>query len=78
MTVEAAKTVDNTPYLLPQFFYIKGLFVRTDVLAKYGITEMPKTLDEMYADAKTLRGKLRDNMGMDSAGRGLRLRFPTF
>lgn len=70
LTVEAAKTVDNTPYLLPQFFYIKGLFVRTDVLAKYGITEMPKTLDEMYADAKNITGKVTGQYGYGFRGKG--------
>lgn len=70
LAVEAAKTVNNTPYLLPQFFYVKGLFVRTDILAKYGITEMPTTMEELYADAKAITGKAPGQYGYGFRGKG--------
>ena len=70
LTIAAANTVDDTPYLLPQFFYVKGLFVRTDVLAKYGFTTMPKTTDELYAMSKAITGKDRNQYGFGFRGKG--------
>ena len=70
LTVTAANTVDNTPYLLPQFFFVKGLFVRTDVLAKYGFTTLPKTTDELYAMSKAITGKDRNQYGFGFRGKG--------
>ena len=70
LTVTAANTVDNTPYLLPQFFFVKGLFVRTDVLAKYGFTTLPKTIDELYSMSKAITGKDRNQYGFGFRGKG--------
>jgi multiple sugar transport system substrate-binding protein len=69
VTKEAARTVDNTAYYIPQFFYIKALFVRTDILKKYGITEMPKTIDEMYAMAKKITDPSKNQYGFDFRGK---------
>ena len=30
LTLDAARTVDDIPYLMPQFFYVKALLVRTE------------------------------------------------
>ncbi|MGE4584682.1 MAG: sugar ABC transporter substrate-binding protein [Sphaerochaeta sp.] len=70
LTMTAAKTVNDTPYLIPQFFFVKGLFVRTDILAKYGITKMPKTIAEMYEMAKTITGKAPNQYGFGFRGKG--------
>ncbi|MDR0539091.1 MAG: sugar ABC transporter substrate-binding protein [Spirochaetaceae bacterium] len=68
ITKEAASSAGGKPFLVPQFFYIKALFARNDVLAKLGVTKMPASIDELYAICKqitngstqfgyTLRGK---------------------
>jgi multiple sugar transport system substrate-binding protein len=66
LTLTAAKTVDDTPYMIPQFFFVKGLFVRTDILDKYGI-EIPTTIEELYAAAKEIT-----SMGPNQYGFGFR------
>jgi multiple sugar transport system substrate-binding protein len=70
LTMAAAKTVNDTPYLLPQFFFVKGLFVRTDVLAKYGYTSMPKTIQEMYDMSIKITGKDPNQYGFGFRGKG--------
>jgi multiple sugar transport system substrate-binding protein len=44
---QAARTVDDTAFIVPQFFFIKGLFVRTDVLEELGVNYIPKTMSEL-------------------------------
>ncbi len=69
LTLTAAKTVDNTPYLLPQFFFVKGLFVRTDILEKYNVA-IPTTIEELYAAAKEITGKAPGQFGFGFRGTG--------
>ncbi len=69
LTLAAAKTVDNTPYLIPQFFFVKGLFVRTDILKKYNV-EIPTTIEELYAAAKTITDKAPGQFGFGFRGKG--------
>lgn len=68
LTVQAARTVDNTPYFLPQFFFIKGLFVRTDILDKYGM-KIPTTVDELYEEAIAITGKAPNQYGYGFRGK---------
>ncbi len=49
-----ARRVGNTAYLVPGWIYIKALFVRTDVLAKLGITTIPTTMQQMYDVSKKI------------------------
>jgi len=70
VTNEAARMVDKTAYFIPQFFYIKALFVRADILKKYGVTEMPKTIDEMYAIAKKITDPSKNQFGFGFRGKG--------
>lgn len=67
---EAASAVGSKPYLVPQFFYIKALFVRTDILAKYGVTKMPETTEEMYAIAKKITDQSKNQFGFTFRGKG--------
>lgn len=69
LTLTAAKTVDNTPYMIPQFFFVKGLFVRTDILNKYGI-EIPTTIEELYKVAKEITAKGPTQYGFGFRGKG--------
>ena len=68
LTMQAAKTVNDTPYLIPQGFYVKALLVRTDVLDKYGI-EIPTNLDEFYAACKELTSKGNGQYGYALRGK---------
>jgi len=43
----AARIVGDTAYLLPQFYFVKGLYVRTDILKEKGIS-IPKTVEDLY------------------------------
>ena len=70
LTMTAATTVNNTPYLLPQFFFVKGLFVRTDILAQHGFTTMPKTIDELYKMSIAITGKAPNQYGFGFRGKG--------
>ncbi|NVP23681.1 ABC transporter substrate-binding protein [Treponema phagedenis] len=70
LAVAASKTVDDTPYLIPQFFYIKGLFIRTDILKKHGYTKMPTTIEEMYKISKEITQKTPGQYGFCFRGKG--------
>ena len=68
LTVAASKTVNNTPYLIPQFFYVKALLVRTDILEKYDIA-IPSNLDEFYAACEELSKKAPGQYGYALRGK---------
>ena len=70
LTIAAAKTVDDTAYLLPQFFFVKGLFVRTDVLKEHGFTSMPQTTEELYAMSIAITNKAPNQYGFGFRGKG--------
>jgi multiple sugar transport system substrate-binding protein len=70
ITREAAITAGGKPYLIPQFFYIKALFVRTDVLAKLGVTKMPETLDELYQICARITDAAKNQFGYTLRGKG--------
>lgn len=69
LTVSAGTTVDKTFYLLPQFFFIKGLFVRTDILKQYGFNTLPKTTEELYAMSIAITGKSPNQYGFGFRGK---------
>jgi multiple sugar transport system substrate-binding protein len=70
VTTSAARAVDNKAYFLPQFFYIKALFVRTDILATLGVTKMPATIDELYAISKKITDPAKNQFGFGFRGKG--------
>jgi multiple sugar transport system substrate-binding protein len=47
--VEAARTVGDTAYLMPNAVYVKTIFYRPDILAKYNIIGAPRSMGEMMA-----------------------------
>lgn len=69
LTQAAARTVDNTPYLIPQFFFVKGLFVRTDILKKYDVA-IPTTVEELYKAAAEITRKAPGQFGFGFRGKG--------
>ncbi len=70
VTKDAARMVDNTAYFIPQFFYIKALFVRPDILKKLGVTEMPKTVEELYTISKKVTQASENQYGFAFRGKG--------
>lgn len=70
LALKAARTVDKTAYLIPDYFYIKGLFVRTDIMKKLGITKMPTTVAGLYALSKQITNASKNQYGFDFRGKG--------
>ena len=70
VTNEAARAVGGKPYFIPQFFFIKALFVRTDILAKYGVKDMPKTMEDLYAICKKITDPAKNQFGFTFRGKG--------
>ena len=50
----AGASMGDATYFVPQYLYVKALMVRTDILEKLGVTEMPKTTDEFLAVCKQI------------------------
>ena len=71
ITMACARTADNTAYIIPQFLYVKALFVRTDILAANGITEAdyPKTNEELYALCRKVTNPAKNQYGFDFRGK---------
>ncbi|NUR84603.1 MAG: sugar ABC transporter substrate-binding protein [Nonomuraea sp.] len=57
-------TVNSTLYGVPWYVDTRVLFYRKDILAKAGITEAPKTWDELTAAAKAAKAKGGAKYGM--------------
>ncbi|MFI6481741.1 ABC transporter substrate-binding protein [Nonomuraea sp. NPDC050663] len=52
---EAAATYSGKKYLLPLDYHYVGMFYNPKAMAKAGVTEMPKTWDELLATADKLK-----------------------
>ncbi|AEF80388.1 ABC transporter substrate-binding protein [Leadbettera azotonutricia] len=70
VTKEAATAVGGKPYFVPQWFMIKALFLRTDILAKLGVSKNPETQDELYALAKRITNPAQNQFGFTLRGKG--------
>ena len=70
VTKDAATAAGNKPYFLPQWFMIKALFLRTDVLSRLGINQYPSTLEELYAIAKRITNPVQNQFGFTLRGKG--------
>ena len=71
--LDAARTYKGIAYMIPNAVYVKTLYVRNDVLEKYGITHPPATVFEMYGMARYLTDPKKGQYGFDFRGKG----FPT-
>jgi multiple sugar transport system substrate-binding protein len=67
---DLAAAAGGKPYMIPQFFYIPALFIRTDILAGLGVTKIPETLDELFATCKQITNPARNQYGFTIRGRG--------
>lgn len=50
----AGSSIGDATYFIPQYLYVKGMLVRTDILEELGVTEMPATTDEFLAVCKQI------------------------
>lgn len=50
----AGASMGDATFFIPQYLYVKALMVRTDILEKLGVTEMPATTDEFLAVCKQI------------------------
>jgi multiple sugar transport system substrate-binding protein len=58
----AARVIDGKAYIIPQLFFVKGLFVRTDILKKAGVA-IPKTVKELYEASVALSDPAKNRYG---------------
>jgi len=66
---QAARTVDNTAYIVPQDFFIKALFYRKDILEKLGINYVPKTMSELFEICKEITDPSKNQYGFAFRGK---------
>ena len=78
ITLQAARTVDDIAYLIPQFLFVKGLFVRTDILQEAGITEYPQTIDELIDMSIAITDPERGQYGFGFRGKGSEFKFSDY
>jgi len=65
-----ASVSGGKPYMIPQFFFVPALFVRTDVLKKLGVTEMPATLEDLFTLAAKITDPEKGQYGFAIRGKG--------
>ena len=66
----AGASMGDATYFIPQYLYVKGLMVRTDVLEKLGVTEMPKTTEEFLAVCKQITDPAKGQYAFALRGTG--------
>jgi multiple sugar transport system substrate-binding protein len=70
VTLEAARYVDNTAYMIPESIYVKALFMRTDILKKLGVESAPTTIQQLYDLAKKVTKPAENQYGFTFRGKG--------
>src|SRR5690606_35041489 len=68
---DSANTYNGTHYSVPIGFHYAGFFYNPHVMAEVGITEMPKTWDDLVAACKTFKAA-----GIDAFALGSKNRWP--
>ena len=71
----AARTVDDTLYIVPQSIFIKALFVRTDILAEHGIDYMPETVEELIEISRQITDPAKNQYGFAWRGKSSEIKF---
>ncbi len=71
--LDSARIYKGVAYIVPTAVYVKTLYIRNDVLAKYGITKAPSTMLEMYGMARYITDPKKAQYGFNFRGKG----FPT-
>lgn len=75
ITIKAAKSINDTYYVVPQGFYIKALFVRQDILKKNGITTIPTTLMDLVKVCKKITDPAKNQYGYAWRGKNNIMKF---
>jgi multiple sugar transport system substrate-binding protein len=70
LTFSAARFVDNTAYLMPEFYFIKALFMRTDVLKRLGVDTVPTTMQQLYDLSRKITKPAANQYGFAFRGKG--------
>jgi multiple sugar transport system substrate-binding protein len=70
IALSASRFVNNTAYLIPEFFYIKALFLRTDILKKLGAEAAPATMQQLYEVSKKITKPAENQYGFAFRGKG--------
>lgn len=71
----AARTVNDTPYLVPQSIFIKALFVRKDILEANGIDYTPETLEQLVEISKKITNPAKNQYGFAWRGKSFEIKF---
>lgn len=72
---EIATAVDNTPYMIPQSIFVKALFLRPDILSKYGIEGEPETFEELVDMAQKVTNPDKNQYGFAWRGKIAEMKF---
>jgi multiple sugar transport system substrate-binding protein len=67
---DLAAAAGGRPYMIPQYFYVPALFIRTDVLGRLGITTYPDTLPELFALSARITNPGQNQYGYTIRGKG--------
>lgn len=67
---KAARSIDDTAYMMTMLFWAKALFVRTDILKEHNI-EIPQTMEELYNAAVALTDPSKNQFGYVVRGKNL-------
>lgn len=62
VTIQSMRSIDNTAYILPWLYFVKALYVRTDILKSAGLS-VPKTIEELYQEAVKLTNPSANKYG---------------
>jgi len=65
--LDSARIYQDTAYIMPNAVYVKALFYRPDILAKFGINEPPATMMQMVGTCESITNK-KDQYGFDFRG----------
>jgi multiple sugar transport system substrate-binding protein len=66
----AGSSMGDATYFLPQYLYVKGMMVRTDVLEKLGVEKMPETTEEFLETCKKITDPSKGQYGFALRGIG--------
>lgn len=62
VTAQSMRAIDNNAYILPWLFFVKALYVRTDILQAAGLS-VPKTTEELYNESVKLTNPTANKYG---------------
>jgi multiple sugar transport system substrate-binding protein len=67
---DLASAAGGRPYMIPQYFYVPALFVRTDIMSRLGVSRLPETLPELFALCAQITNPAQNQFGFSIRGKG--------